>query len=117
MVWSLDASGSLKEQRATISGRLCRIYAELGVLEQTGKLVARTDQALLSGVVMYGEKTLFVTPEPTDKFEVIQDAVKNGPTDESGIENVFGAVEHGHASMAEISHLHGSEHPVADRHR
>ena len=93
VVWLLDASGSLKQQRATISGRLRRIYTELGVLEDKKQLAARTDQALLSGVVMYGEKTIFVTPEPTDKFDDVQDAVKNAPTDPSGIENVFGAVE------------------------
>jgi len=93
VVWLLDASGSLKQQRATISGRLRRIYTELGVLEDKKQLAARTDQALLSGVVMYGEKTLFVTPEPTDKFDIVQDAVKNAPTDPSGVENVFGAVE------------------------
>jgi hypothetical protein len=93
VVWLLDASGSLTQQRGTISARLHRIYGELGALEEAGKIVAKADQALLSGVVMYGEKTLFVTPEPTDKFDVIQDAVKSAPTDPSGVENVFGAVE------------------------
>ncbi|MBI3865283.1 MAG: VWA domain-containing protein [Planctomycetia bacterium] len=93
VIWMLDASGSLKPQRATIANRLRRIYTELGVLEEKGQITARTDQALLTGVVMYGEKTQFVTPEPTDKFDVIHDAVKNAPTDASGIENVFGAVE------------------------
>jgi hypothetical protein len=93
VVWLLDASGSLQGQRAAISSRLRRIYGELGAMEDAGKVVARTDQALLSGVVMYGEKTSFVTPEPTDKFDVIQDAVKNAPTDPSGVENVFEAVE------------------------
>ncbi|HEY2252670.1 MAG TPA: vWA domain-containing protein, partial [Planctomycetaceae bacterium] len=93
VVWLLDASGSLKQQRATISGRLRRIYTELGVLEDKKQLAARTDQSLLSGVVMYGEKTVFVTPEPTDRFDIVQDAVKNAPTDASGVENVFGAVE------------------------
>jgi hypothetical protein len=93
VVWLLDASGSLKSQRATIAGRLHRIYTELGALEEKGQIIARSDQALLSAVVMYGEKTLFVTSEPTDKFDIIQDAVKNAPTDASGVENVFGAVE------------------------
>lgn len=93
VVWLLDASGSLKEQRALISARLRRIYGELGALEQAGRVVARADEALLSGVVLYGEKTTFVTPEPTDNFEKIQDAVKNAPTDASGVENVFGAVD------------------------
>ena len=100
VVWLLDASGSLKQQRTTISGRLRRIYTELGVLEDKKQLAARTDQALLSGVVMYGEKTVFVTPEPTDKFDVIQDAVKNAPTDPSGVENVFAGGRAGRASLA-----------------
>ncbi len=93
VVWLLDASGSLKDQRGVIASRLRRIYNELGALEQAGKVVTRTDQALLSGVVMYGEKTTFITPEPTDKFEQIQNAIKNAPTDPSGVENVFGAVD------------------------
>jgi hypothetical protein len=93
VIWLLDASASLKPQRATIAERLRRVYTELGALEDKGQIVAKTDQALLSAVVMYGEKTLFVTPEPTDKFDLIQNAVKNAPTDDSGIENVFGAME------------------------
>src|SRR4029077_4160782 len=43
VVWLLDASGSLKGQRAAISSRLRRIYGELGALEEAGKVVARTD--------------------------------------------------------------------------
>jgi len=93
VVWLLDASGSLKGQRAAVAARLRRIYGELGALEEAGRVAARAEQSLLSGVVMYGERTLFVTPEPTDKFEAIHDAVQNAPTDPSGVENVFGAVE------------------------
>jgi len=93
VVWLLDASGSLKGQRAAVAARLRRIYGELGALEEAGRVAARAEKSLLSGVVMYGERTLFVTPEPTDRFEVVHEAVQNAPTDPSGVENVFGAVE------------------------
>ena len=91
VVWLIDASGSLGPQRQVLQRRLKRIYGELNALEHTEQ-IPRLDQPILSGVVMYGAKTLFMTKEPTDKFDDIQSAIQNAPTDESGVENVFAAV-------------------------
>ena len=91
VVWLIDASGSLGPQRQVLQRRLKRIYGELNALEHTGQ-IPRLDQPILSGVVTFGSKTLFMTKEPTDKFDDVLKAVQNAPTDESGIENVFGAV-------------------------
>ncbi len=91
VVWLLDASDSLKEQRAAITQRLDRIYGELNALQQIGQIPKR-DRPLLSGVVLFGQTTFFATPQPTDDFSAIKQAVAEGPNDPSGVENVFGAV-------------------------
>src|SRR5439155_3389769 len=52
----------------------------------------RHERGLLSGVVMFGEKTHFLV-KPTDNFEEIRNGIESVPTDASGIENVFTAVK------------------------
>jgi hypothetical protein len=94
IVWLIDASGSLGPQRQALHRRLKRIYGELDALEQAEQ-IPRLDQPILSGVVAFGSKTTFVTKEPTDKFEVLQEAIRSSPIDETGVENAFGAVNHG----------------------
>jgi hypothetical protein len=91
VVWLIDASGSLTEQRKIIAERLKRIYGELDALEAVDQ-IPRMDQPLLSGVVTFGLQTTFVTREPTTDLDVIIDALENAPTCPSGVENVFGAV-------------------------
>lgn len=91
VVWLLDASGSLGPQRQVLQKRLKRIYGELDALAYSDQ-IPRMEQPMLSGVVTYGSKTLFMTKEPTDQFEDILTAVQDAPTDESGVENVFEAV-------------------------
>lgn len=93
VVWLIDASASLIEQRKVISKRLHRIYGELGALEETGQVQARMDRGLLSAVVTFGLQTKFITPEPTEDFQKVFDAVTNAPTDASGRENTFAAVD------------------------
>ena len=93
VVWLLDASGSLTKQRAAVAKRLNRIYGELDALDKEGQL-PRREQPIISGVVSYGLKTNFITREPTDKFDVIQNAIANTKNDPSGRENIFTAVTH-----------------------
>lgn len=91
VVWMIDASGSVVPQRQTLIKRLRRIYGELGALDAAGQL-PRLEQPLLSGVVLFGAQTTFITKEPTDKVDDIINGVQNAPTDPSGVENVFSAV-------------------------
>ncbi len=91
VVWLLDASGSLTEQRAAVAKKLKRIYGELDALSKQGQIPSR-QQPLLTGVVTYGEKTNFITKAPTDKFDIIYDAIANTKNDPSGQENIFTAV-------------------------
>jgi len=91
VVWILDASGSLKTQREVIAKRLDRIYGELGALQDVGQ-IPRKRKPLLTGVVTFGERTNFITNEPTDKYDVVRAAIANVQPDVTGKENVFRAV-------------------------
>jgi hypothetical protein len=91
VVWMIDASGSVVPQRQALVKRLKRIYGELGALESAGQ-VPRLQQPLLSGVVLFGAETTFLTKEPTDKIEDVMEAIQSAPTDPSGVENVFSSV-------------------------
>lgn len=91
VVWLLDASQSLEDQRAVVQKRLRRIYKELEALDSAEQFPKRQNP-LLTGVVAFGENTTFLTKDPTDKFEDIQNAFSALENDPSGIENVFTAV-------------------------
>jgi hypothetical protein len=91
VVWMIDASGSVVPQREALVKRLKRIYGELGALDAAGQL-PRLEQPLLSGVVLFGAQTTFITKEPTDKIDQIVNGIQSAPTDPSGLENVFTSV-------------------------
>lgn len=91
VAWMVDASGSVVPQRQALIKRLKRIYGELDALDKHG-LVPRMEQPLLSGVVLFGAQTTFITKEPTDKIEDVINAIQSAPTDPSGLENVFTCV-------------------------
>jgi len=91
VVWLLDASGSLDKQKQVIAKRLQRVYGELDALQQTDQ-IPRHEKPLLSGVVTFGAKTNFITPNPTEKFEEIHKAIVEAQADDSGVENIFTAV-------------------------
>lgn len=91
IVWLLDASQSLTEQRLAVQKRLKRIYGELDALEAAEKF-ANKDRPLLSGVVAFGQGTQFLTAEPTEKFLEVDDAFAALRNDPTGVENVFGAI-------------------------
>jgi len=93
VIWLLDASGSLAQQRRTISNRLERIYGELDALEENGS-IPRYQQPVISGVVTFGSGINFLTKSPTSKFADVKKAFDSIETDESGIERVFSSIDH-----------------------
>lgn len=87
VVWLMDASESLKERREQVIGRFDRVYQELD------ELTADQPDALLTSVVAFGAQPNLMTPEPTADPDAIRKAVREIPTDESGVENVFTAIK------------------------
>ncbi len=85
VVWMMDASISLVEERQQVADNLQRVYDELDDLGSVPK------DELLAAVVAYG-KAPRVMVEPTAKAHDVVHAIRDVPTDESGIENVFSAL-------------------------
>jgi len=94
VVWVLDGTFSLVPQRNAIRDRFDRIYEELGVIEAAGNeaFTKHDDQPLLSSVVSFGGTTSLMTKEPTANLTELKKAVADIKNDDSGMENVFGAV-------------------------
>jgi hypothetical protein len=86
VVWLMDASISLVPDRQDVAERLTRIYGEI---EGLGGV--KEDDALHSAVVAFGQRTREMAA-PTDDTSAIVAAIRQVPTDESGVENVFTAV-------------------------
>lgn len=93
VIWLFDRSGSLTKQREQIVERFDRVYEELGVATDGFDPEAEEDASpLLTTIAAFGAGVEFVTPKPTADVDAIKEAVRSISPDESGEENVFGAV-------------------------
>lgn len=80
VVWLLDQSESMQDDREEVTQRIERVYQELGLS------AAAKDDALLTGVIAYGNGTTNLTPQPTYKPEEIMAAIRAVQNDPSGDE-------------------------------
>lgn len=87
LVWVLDQSESMEDDREEITTRIERIYQEYGAAS------GQPAGDLSTGVVSYGEKTLNHTPKPTSKPQEIMAAIKAVPNDATGHEMQCDAIE------------------------
>jgi hypothetical protein len=85
VVWLMDASISLVDDREAIAKRLERVYSEL---DQLGSLQG---DLLLNAVVSFGMDVNFLLP-PSNDVQQVSRAIREVPIDDSGVENVFSAV-------------------------
>ncbi len=86
-VWVFDQSGSMKDDQQEIRDRIESVYEQLGISGRTG------NKALLTGVTSYGENFIDHTQhEPTADRDILRAAIDSVPIDESGKENMCGAV-------------------------
>lgn len=82
VVWMMDASISLVTDRQAVAERMEHVYREID------ELGAAKGDALVSSVVAFGQGATQLCEPTSDSAPVVQ-AIRNVPTDESGIENVF----------------------------
>jgi hypothetical protein len=78
--WLFDQSVSLVGQRKDIASRLDKVFLQVN------------NPGLRNMVVSFGEKINFVVKTPTKESEVVVDAIKNIPVDDSGAEMTFAAI-------------------------
>ncbi len=84
VLWLFDASGSLRDRRDSIAERFETVYKQL---ETRGKT-----EGLYTAVASFGQATRLLTPDPLTDVKDLVTAVHNVEIDESGVENIFGAV-------------------------
>ncbi|MBI5758711.1 MAG: VWA domain-containing protein [Planctomycetales bacterium] len=87
VVWMFDASLSLREQRSAIADRFENVYKQLDSLD------VGADKALKTAVMYWGKNYKFITEDPVDDIRPLIEKVKKIPADESGVENIFTAVD------------------------
>ena len=94
VVWMFDQSASLLKQRAEVLRRFENVYAELDQLKEDGNQAFKKhdDIPLLTQVVAFGSRSGMLLRKPTNNVQEIIQAIRDIPVDESGVENVFGAV-------------------------
>jgi len=80
LVWAMDQSESMADDREEVTTRIERVYDELGLSS------VAAGEALLTGVISYGDKMLNHTQRPTSKPAEIMAAIRNVPNDPSGME-------------------------------
>ena len=86
VVWVMDQSTSMQDDRQEITARIDRVYQELGL---SG---ASKDDALTTAVVSYGSNFILHTPRPTGVAAEIVEAINAVPNDPSGQERMCEAV-------------------------
>jgi len=87
VVWLLDESESMEDDRKEIEQRIDRVYKELG-LRNTDE----ESDALLTAITSYGADFTVHTSRPTSDAKEIRQAVAQVPNDESGVENLCQSV-------------------------
>jgi hypothetical protein len=85
VVWMMDESISLVEERAAVAERLERVYGEIGGTQD------RRRAGLLSAVIGYGQGAN-ERVAPTTDYEKVIKAIGQVNPDTSGIENVFSTI-------------------------
>lgn len=85
VIWLLDASVSLSQQRLLIKERLTKILSEINA--------GITSHNIQHTICSFGSSLNILTPNPSNDSKELISAVERIVLDESGIENVFTAVE------------------------
>jgi hypothetical protein len=87
-VWIFDESGSMTKRRDRIVERFENIYRQLGLMEDID-----TQNALLTGVIGFGQDVHVVVEEPTNDLDALVKGVRSLKEDTSGFENVAAALD------------------------
>lgn len=86
-VWLFDESISLETRREEVTERFQNIYKQLGLMDDID-----TREALLTGMIGFGQNVHVLVEEPTNDLDQLVKAVQSIESDTSGVENVFAAV-------------------------
>ena len=97
VVWALDASGSLYEERQRLSKYIGQVYQD--VLKLDNEELSAGDN-LLTAAVAFGRDRKVLIETPSRDLSRIREAIENVPLDKTGIESTF-------TTVAEIARYFG----------
>lgn len=86
VIWAFDQSESMKDDQEEIRQKIYLVYQELGLQS------AAQGDALVTGVVSYGDSFKIHTENPTSDVERIKQAISEVPIDTTGKERMCEAV-------------------------
>ncbi|NQV23771.1 MAG: VWA domain-containing protein [Rhodopirellula sp.] len=92
VVWLFDESNSMKDDQQEISQKFHKIYEELGIQSRTDKVLKTQNEVLQTSICSFGASVRELTKKPTTDVNEIRQAIDKIPIDESGSENMFGAI-------------------------
>ncbi|QDU46877.1 hypothetical protein Mal52_54000 [Symmachiella dynata] len=95
VVWLFDESESMQNDQKMIRDEFHKIYEELRIVEEQGKRAAKNQDApILTAMHSFGKGITDLTKKPTSNEIVIKAAIDKIKVDESGEENMSGAISY-----------------------
>lgn len=91
-VWLFDASNSLKDDREEIRDNFNKVYEELDIAREQADQRDQRYASLETMICSFGDDVDPLLPGPTAELEQIKAAIDRVQDEESGNENMFGAV-------------------------
>jgi hypothetical protein len=91
-VWLFDESNSMKDDQQEISQKFHKIYEELGIQSRKDSSLKDREEVLMTSICSFGKSVRELTSKPTTNVNEIRTAIDKIPVDESGDENMYGAV-------------------------
>ncbi len=91
-VWLFDESNSMKDDQQEIAQKFHKIYEELGIQSRKDAGLKDREEVLMTSICSFGKSVRELTSKPTTNVNEIRIAIDKIPVDESGDENMYGAV-------------------------
>jgi hypothetical protein len=91
-VWLFDESNSMKDDQQEIAQKFHKIYEELGIQTRKDKVLKEQGEVLLTSICSFGKSVRELTKKSTTDVNEIRQAIDKIPVDESGEENMYGAI-------------------------
>tara|TARA_R110002072_G_scaffold302100_1_gene483998 strand:- start:197590 stop:199521 length:1932 start_codon:yes stop_codon:yes gene_type:complete len=91
-VWLFDESNSMKDDQAEIAQKFHKIYEELGIQSRKDASLKDREEVLLTSICSFGKSVRELTKKSTTDVNEIRSAIDKIPIDESGDENMYGAI-------------------------
>lgn len=93
VVWLLDGTLSLKDDRQEIAENFSKIYDELDLARQQAETKKQKYHALETMICSFGQRLQKITPKPTSDLKEIKAAIERiKDVDNTGVENLFGSL-------------------------